>query len=68
MPRKAKTPRTIKPPSKLYMIEEEREGRFYVYYISLAPTKTLFDIAPTKAQAEKAIKDHKSGQHPTQKT
>ena len=50
------------------MIEEEREGRFYVYYISLAPTKTLFDIAPTKAQAEKAIKDHKSGQHPTQKT
>ena len=45
---------------------EEKEGRFYVYYLRVAPVHTLFDITPTRAAAEKAIVEHKQGKHATQ--
>jgi len=45
---------------------EEKDGRYYVYYLQVAPVKTLFDIARTREHAEQAIKDHKEGKHSTQ--
>lgn len=45
---------------------EEKNGRFYVYYLEFAPVETLFDVKPTQAEAEQAVEDHKAGKHPTQ--
>lgn len=52
-------------PKRTYYIEEE-EGRYYVYYLYVAPTRTLFEIARTREDAEQAIQDHKNGKHSTQ--
>ena len=52
-------------PKKTYYIEE-KDGRCYVYYLTLAPVETLFDITHTRDKAEQAIKDHKAGKHSTQ--
>jgi hypothetical protein len=57
-----------KPSHKLeltYYIEE-KDGRYYVYYLQVAPVETLFDVARTREQAEQAIKDHEAGKHATQ--
>ncbi len=54
-----------KPPKRTYYIREE-SGRFYVYYLVIAPVETLFEVARTREEAEKAIKDHKDGKHSTQ--
>ena len=45
----------------------EKDGRFYVYYLQVAPIETLFEIVSTQEQAEQAIEDHKSGKHSTQR-
>jgi hypothetical protein len=45
---------------------EEKDGRYYVYYLQYAPVQTLFEVAHTRDEAEQAIKDHKDGKHSTQ--
>ena len=45
---------------------EEKDGRYYVYYLQFAPVQTLFDVSRTREQAEQAVKDHKAGKHSTQ--
>jgi len=51
---------------KIYFIEEKRE-RFYVYYLGdCGPMKTLFDVSKTREDAEKAIAEHRQGEHATQ--
>lgn len=55
-----------KPKSKLVYYFEEKGGRYYVYYLQVAPVTTLFEVAKTREQAEQAIKDHKDGKHSTQ--
>ena len=52
-------------PKRVYYIEE-KDGRYYVYYLQYAPVETLFDVSRTREQAEQAIKDHKDGKHATQ--
>jgi hypothetical protein len=52
--------------SKLIYNIEEKDGRYYVYYLQIAPVNTLFEVARTREQAEQAIKDHKEGRHSTQ--
>jgi hypothetical protein len=49
----------------VYYIREEN-GRYYVYRLQYAPVETLFEIAHTREEAEKAIRDHKAGKHSTQ--
>jgi hypothetical protein len=52
---------------KIYWIEEPRPGRHHVYYLGEGKlSKVLFDICDTKKDAEKAIEDHKNGNHSTQ--
>ena len=46
---------------------EETDGRYYVYYVQIAPVQTLFDVLRTREQVAQAIQDHKDGKHETQK-
>lgn len=53
-------------PQPIYYISEEEPGHFYVYRLQYATVETLFDVAYSRADAEKAIEEHKAGTHPTQ--
>ncbi len=50
---------------RTYFIEE-KDNRFYVYYLEISPVQTLFDVSRSREDAEQAIVDHKAGKHSTQ--
>jgi len=58
--------KTDKRPEELIYHIEEKDSRFYVYYLRFAPVDTLFDVSHTREEAEQAIRDHKAGKHATQ--
>ena len=53
---------------KLTYYIEEKDGRFYAYYMRVVPVETLFDVSSTLEQAKQAIEDHKANKHSTQYT